>query len=98
VRRRQDADVHRQRPAAAQALELPLLQDPQELDLQGGGEIADLVEEDRAAIRQLEAALALGDGTGEGPLLVAEELALQELLRQGGAVREGDVVSFVALD
>jgi hypothetical protein len=52
---------------AAQALELLLLQDAQELGLEFERDVADLVEEDRAAVRQFEAAEALGDGAGEGP-------------------------------
>ena len=45
-------------------------------------EIADLVEEERAARRDLEAALAPRGGAGERALLVAEELALDQ---RGGA-------------
>src|SRR5208337_5214224 len=36
--------------------------------------------------RQLEAALALLDGPGEGPLLVTEEFRLDESFRQGAAI------------
>src|ERR1700674_5702999 len=37
-------------------------------------------------MRQLEAAHLLGDGAGEGPLLMAKQLALQEPCGDGGAV------------
>jgi hypothetical protein len=37
-------------------------------------------------VRQLEAADLLGDGAGEGPLLVAEQLALQQPGGDGRAV------------
>ena len=43
-------------------------------------DLADLVEEERAAVGLLEAALAARDGAGERALLVAEELALEERL------------------
>src|SRR5262249_29439739 len=46
----------------------------------------DLVEEQRPLVRQLEAADVLADGAGEGALLVAEQLALQESRRNGRAI------------
>ena len=49
-------------------------------------ELADLVEEERAAARELEAADARRDGAGEGAALVAEELALDEARRERRAV------------
>ena len=50
------------------------------------GHVADLVEKQRAAVGQLEAARAVRDGAGEGALLVAEQLRLEQRLRQRGAV------------
>jgi hypothetical protein len=41
-----------------------------------GGQLADLVEEERAALGQPEAAHTPGDGPGEAAFLVAEQLAL----------------------
>src|SRR5690606_7509214 len=55
------------------------LQGAEELGLEGEGELADLVEEEGAALRLLEGALAGGGGAREGALLVAEELALHQL-------------------
>ena len=75
--------------ARSDALELARLEHAQELDLHGGVDLADLVEEERAAARELEAALALGDRAREGALFVAEELALEQLPRERGAV-DGD--------
>ena len=49
-------------------------------------QLADLVEEQRAAVGQLEAALALRDGAGERALLVTEQLALEQRLGQRRAV------------
>ena len=72
--------------AAADALELALLEHAQQLGLGLEGHLADLVEEERAAVGQLEAADASVDGAGERALLVAEQLALDESGGQGGAV------------
>ena len=57
------------------------------------GELADLVEEERPALGQLELALALDVGAGEGAALVPEELGLEEGLGDGAAVdgHEGSV-------
>ena len=86
VGRRDDADVHLQRPIAADALEAPVLEDPEQLRLQLGGELAHLVEEEGRPVGQLEPAPPLRLRAGEGALLVAEELALGEGRGQGGAV------------
>jgi hypothetical protein len=43
---------------AADALEAPVFQDPQQLGLQGWIQIADLIEEKRAVADQLEATLS----------------------------------------
>ena len=71
---------------AAEPLELLLLEHAQELGLERRRDVADLVEEERAAVRQLEAADLLRDRPGEGALLVAEQLALQQVERDGRAV------------
>src|SRR5262245_39536986 len=81
-----DPDIDRDGRAAADALDLALLQDAEELGLGLRGELADLVEEKGAAVGQLEAADPPGDGAGEGALLVAEQLALDQAGGQGGAV------------
>ena len=72
--------------AAADALDLALLEDAEQLGLRLQGQLADLVEEERAPVGQLEAADPPGDGAGEGALLVAEQLALDEPRGEGGAV------------
>ena len=48
--------------------------------------LADLVEKERAAVGQLEAAFASVDRAGERALLVAEELRFDERVRQRRAV------------
>src|SRR5690606_10958787 len=74
------------RLAAAHAFELLLLEHAQELGLHRQGHVAHLVEEERAPARALELAAALLRGPGEGPCLVAEELALDELAGHGRAI------------
>ena len=56
VRRRDHAHVDANGLAAADALELALLQHAQQLDLHVQRHVADLVEEQRAAVGELEAA------------------------------------------
>jgi hypothetical protein len=95
VRRRHQAHVHPDRSRAPQALELLLLQHAEELRLQLRGDIADLVEEERPLVGQLEAADFLRDGAGEGAFLVAEQLALDQPCGDGRAVEldEGPVAA-----
>ena len=74
---------------AADAVDLALLDGAQQLGLQADVHLADLVEQQRAAVGLLELADAPGDGAGEGALLVAEQLGFQQGLGDGGAV-DGD--------
>ena len=74
-------DLHRQLPT--HAVELALRQHAQEPGLQGRRHVADLVEEQRAAVGLLEAAAAQLGGTGERALLVAEQFRLQQVRREG---------------
>jgi hypothetical protein len=66
--------------------DLPLLQHAEELALQGQRHLRHLVEEERAAVGDLEEPLLLLVRAGEAALLVAEELALEQVLRHRGAV------------
>ena len=56
VRCRQNANVHRNRIAAADALDFVFLQDPQQRDLRVGGQISDLVQKNGAAVRGFKTA------------------------------------------
>ena len=67
----------------------PLLDGAEQLGLQPDVHLADLVEQQRAAVGLLEAADAPGDGAGERALLMAEQLRLQQRFRNGGAI-DGD--------
>ena len=62
------------------------LQHAEELGLETGGDLADLVEQQRAAVGQLESPAAEAIGAGERAFLVAEQFAFQQMLAEGGAV------------
>src|SRR5207245_721362 len=64
----------------AQASDGALLQDPQELGLDGLRRLADLVEKEGASVRLLQESLAHAVGAGERALDVTEELALEQRL------------------
>ena len=78
VRRRDHAHVRGARNARTQDLVDPVLQHPQELHLAARVQLADLVEEDRPAARQVEAPPAVLLRVGEGSAHVAEHLALEQ--------------------
>src|SRR5215467_720622 len=86
VARRHHPHVDGDDVAPAYPLDLALLQEAQQLDLQGQAHLGDLVQEQGAAVAHLHLALPLGVGAREGALLVAEQLALQEGLWNGAAV------------
>ena len=71
---------------SAQPLELPLLEGSQELDLSGWGQLTHLVQEQCPPIGELEAALLLLPRVREGSRFVAEELRLDEGVRQRATV------------
>ena len=61
-----------------------LLEEAQELRLGGRPELADLVEEERAALGRLDLPRLVPHRAGERPAGVAEELGDQQLLGEGG--------------
>src|SRR4029450_1207871 len=60
-----------------------LFEETEELALELRRELADLVDEDRAAVRRLEPSGLVLPGAREGALHVAEELALHQMLGEG---------------
>src|SRR5262249_13715911 len=68
------------------ALKRPFLEDAQQAHLGRQGQLAALVEEQRAAVGALEPALAHRDGPREAAALVAEQLRIDQLGRDGAAV------------
>ena len=74
------------RGVPADARDLTVLQHAQQVDLDLGRHVADLVEEQRALVGELDLAAAAGHRAGERAPLVAEQLALQQPLGEGAAV------------
>ena len=86
MRRRHDAHVDRRRLRRADADDLVRLEHAQQLRLQLQRQLADLVEEHRAAVGALEHAGAPLGGAGERALLVPEQLRLDQRRRHRRAV------------
>jgi hypothetical protein len=86
VRRRDHTHVDPGRPRGADTIEALFLEHPEELGLVIGAQVADLVQEDRAAVGLLEPSLAVGHGAREAAADVPEQLALEEVGRDGGHV------------
>jgi hypothetical protein len=83
---RNDADIGVDGPGGTEALERPLLEHAQELQLNPRADIANLMQEERPLIRVFEATNASGLSPWEGAPLVAKELAFQGSFGQRGAV------------
>ena len=83
---RDQPDIGPKRRRAADPFVLPFLKHAEELRLHRGGEITDLIEEERAAAGQLEATALETIRAGEGPALMSEEFGLRQRFGQGGAV------------
>ena len=81
-----DPNVHRDRLGGADRDHFPLLQHAQQLHLERGRHLAHFVEEEGAAPRRGEESLLVAHRTGEAALHVAEQLALQQALRERPAV------------
>ena len=91
VRRRDDPDIHGQGLPASHPEELLALEDPQQFRLEVEGELAHLVEEERAAVGEVEEPLGRPVGSGERAALEAEELALEERLGERCAIEGYEV-------
>ena len=90
VRRRDDADVDLARLGVADAVERALLEHAQHLDLQRRRHVADLVEEERAEVGDLEQPGLVGDRAGERAALVAEQLGVEQVVVERRAVRDDE--------
>ncbi len=86
VGRGDDADVDGVGLLGADALDFLFLHGAEQLRLERLREGTDLVEEDRAAMGEMELALLGPDGARESAPHVAEELALEKVGRDRGAV------------
>jgi hypothetical protein len=79
---RDEPDVGLDGVRSSDALELTFLQDAQQFHLHSRADIANLVQEQRSALRQLETSLLARGRPGERALLIAEQLGLDERFRQ----------------
>ncbi|SVJ77443.1 Uncharacterized protein conserved in bacteria [Klebsiella pneumoniae] len=84
--RRQHPHVHLDRPATADPLDLLFLEKAQQVGLQLQRQVADLVEEQGAAVGRLDPPDLALVRAGEGALLVAEQLGLDQVLGNRPAV------------
>ena len=92
VGRGDDAHIDLGRMRIAHALELALLQDPQQLHLQPRAHRADLVEKERALVRLFEPSQPVGDGARERAADMAEQLGLEQRLGDRAAVERHEPV------
>ncbi|MDR8732335.1 hypothetical protein FEQ05_05728 [Burkholderia pseudomultivorans] len=90
VRRGDHAHVRAQRIVAADAIELPVRQHAQQARLQVERHVADFVEEQRAVLGLLEAALPRRLRAGERAALVAEQLGFEQVLRNRRGVQRDE--------
>ena len=70
----------------AHAVQPAVLEDPQQADLGRQRQLAEFVQQQRAAVGALEPALAGFDRAGERPLLVAEQLRIDQLVGDRAAI------------
>ncbi|KAK0330811.1 hypothetical protein LTR94_031359, partial [Friedmanniomyces endolithicus] len=86
MRRAYDPRVDRDRLSPADPLDHPLLQETQQLDLQRQRYVADLVQEQGAAVGLFDLARRRLHRAGERALLMPEQFAFQQRLRDRGAI------------
>src|SRR2546425_10216244 len=84
-----DSHIHEYGFLAAEPAELVRLQKPEKFGLQPIGKLAHFVEKDRAPVSLLYTPYVSLGSSGESPLLVAEQLGFEQVLRYSGAV-DGD--------
>ena len=84
-----DADVDGQRAGFTERGDLAGFEEAEQLGLEVEAELADFVEEQGAVAGGADQAELIAVGAGEGAAAVAEQLALEQVARDGGAV-EGD--------
>ena len=83
---RNQANIDGNGPACADPDYFPLLQNPQQFDLHGERQIADLVQEQRAAVCCLKPAFSAPGGAGERPGFMAKEFAFGQLFADCTAI------------
>jgi len=88
VRRRDHPHIHADRPRGSHGPDLAVGEEPEQHHLGLGEELAYLVEKECSPVGHAQQARPPLDGPGEGPPLVAEELAQEQLAGQGPAVHD----------
>src|SRR5262249_32857445 len=84
---RNDADVDgRRQGVAADRMDFAVLQEPQQQRLHAGTGFAELVEEHRSAVCELQASDLVAVRSGEAAFDVSEQLRLEERLGNGRTV------------
>src|SRR5205807_1911311 len=86
VRGGEDPEIETHRALSTQPLDFLAFDHAQDLRLRKGAHVADLVKKYRASLRGLQLPLARTARAGERPALIAEQLAFQEAIGNGGAV------------
>jgi hypothetical protein len=85
-----DADVYVNGLRAADAFKAAFFEDAKELGLAGEREFADFVEEERAALGQLDLADLAIAGAGKRAFFMAEEFVFDEIFGDGGAIERDE--------
>src|SRR6266542_3555159 len=86
VRRAYETEIDADDAIAANRTVLALLQHAQQLRLEIWRHFANLIQQQRAPLRHLEEAFLVRLRPGEGPLLVPEQLGLDQVFRNRGAI------------
>ena len=81
-----DPDLHASRPGAAQALEFPFLEKSQQFGLEGQGQGLHFIQKQAAAVGFFQTPGLGSDRPREGAFLYTEQLDLQQIFRQRGAI------------
>jgi len=85
LRRGENPDVYLDGLVTPHAFEFAFLQHAQQFGLQVEGNLADLVEQQGAAVGEFEPSFTSVGGAGKAPFSWPEELAFDQVLRHGGA-------------
>ena len=93
---RQHPHIHANFTSAAHVAEHRSIQDSQQVGLRGLADLSDLVEKDGAAMGHLKEPGFRPVGPCERPALVAEQLALQQVFLQCGAIHNHERPGFAA--
>src|SRR4051812_34604115 len=86
-----DANIDLLRGPTAQPANFTVLEHAEQLGLQPGRKLGDLVQEQGAAVNQLEQPGLIRRGAVEGTLTVPEQLGFEQSLGDGGAVDGGKI-------